>query len=83
MMSAGSLSADTSTPSMPNSGMAGNSMPLQYRRAGVLVRQLGPSLFFPAAGAMIAAAVAGALSQHEFRYFGSAPPEAELDAAAA
>jgi predicted MFS family arabinose efflux permease len=57
--------------------------PLSVAVSGVLVRQLGPSLFFPVAGAMIAAAVAGALSQREFRYFGSAPPEAEPHAAAA
>jgi MFS transporter len=58
--------------------------PLSVAVSGVLVRQLGPSLFFPVAGGMIAAAVAGALSQREFRSFGSAAPaEAGLDAAAA
>ena len=58
--------------------------PISVAVSGVLVRQLGPSLFFPVAGGMIAVAIAGALSQQEFRYFGSAPPpEAELDAAAA
>jgi hypothetical protein len=58
--------------------------PLSVAISGVLVRQLGPSLFFPVAGAMIAVAIVGALSQREFRYFGSAaPPEAELGVAAA
>jgi predicted MFS family arabinose efflux permease len=58
--------------------------PISVAVSGVLVRQIGPSLFFPVAGSMIAVAIVGALSQREFRYFGSAPPpEAELNAAAA
>ena len=58
--------------------------PLSVAVSGVLVRQLGPSLFFPVAGAMIAVAIIGAASQSEFRYFGSAPPpEAEVVVAAA
>jgi len=58
--------------------------PLSVAISGVLIRQIGPSLFFPVAGAMVAVAIVGALSQREFRYFGSMPPrESELDVAAA
>jgi hypothetical protein len=47
--------------------------------SGVLVHRLGPSPFFPVAAATVAIAVLGAMSQREFRDFGSAePPEAEL-----
>src|SRR5580693_1776247 len=56
--------------------------PLSVAVSGVLVRQLGPSLFFPVAGAMIAVAIVGAVSQREFRYFGSAPPPEVVVAAA-
>jgi len=55
------------------------SFPLSVAVSGVLVRHLGPSPFFPVAGAVVAAAVLGALSQREFRDFGTAgPATAEL-----
>jgi MFS family permease len=57
------------------------SFPLSAAVTGVLVRHLGPSPFFPVAGAILAVAVLGALSQPEFRNFGTAePPAAELNA---
>ncbi len=39
---------------------------------GILVHHLGPTLFFPIAGAVVGAAILGGLSQQEFRDFGSA-----------
>jgi predicted MFS family arabinose efflux permease len=60
------------------------SFPLSVAVSGLLVRQLGPGLFFPVAGGMIAAAVLFAISQREFRDFGSArPPAAGLGTEAA
>ena len=60
------------------------SFPLSVAVSGVLVHRLGPSPFFPVAAATVAIAVLGAVSQREFRDFGSAePPEAELGAEAA
>jgi predicted MFS family arabinose efflux permease len=60
------------------------SFPLSVAVSGVLVHRLGPSPFFPVAAATVAIAVLGAMSQREFRDFGSAePPEAELGAEAA
>ena len=54
------------------------SFPLSVAVSGVLVRHLGPSPFFPVAGATVAVALLGALSQREFRDFGTAPrPAAE------
>jgi MFS family permease len=53
------------------SGMG--SYPLSVALAGVLVRHLGPSPFFPVAGALVAVALLGAISQREFRDFGTAP----------
>ena len=49
------------------------SYPLSVALAGVLVRHLGPSPFFPVAGALVAIALLGAISQREFRDFGIAP----------
>jgi predicted MFS family arabinose efflux permease len=58
--------------------------PVSAAVAGLLVRQLGPSVFFPVAGALIAVAIAGALTQREFRDFGRArPAAARLSAEAA
>ena len=60
------------------------SFPLSVAVSGVLVHRLGPSPFFPVAAATLAIAVLGAMSQREFREFGSAePPEAELGAESA
>ena len=53
--------------------------PLSVAVSGLLVRHIGPTPFFPVAGASLALAILGALSQREFRDFGSAqPPTAEL-----
>ena len=50
------------------------SFPLSVAVSGVLVRHLGPAPFFPVAGAVVAVAILGALSQAEFRAFGTADP---------
>jgi Major Facilitator Superfamily len=47
------------------------SFPLSVAISGVLVRHLGPSLFFPVAGGLIGVAMLGGLTQREFREFGS------------
>jgi predicted MFS family arabinose efflux permease len=47
------------------------SFPLSVAISGVLVRHLGPSLFFPVAGGLVAVAMLGGLTQREFREFGS------------
>jgi predicted MFS family arabinose efflux permease len=47
------------------------SFPLSVAVAGVLVRHIGPSLFFPVAGALVAAAIVYGLTQREFREFGA------------
>ncbi len=39
--------------------------------AGVLVRHIGPALFFPVAGGLVAVAILGGLTQREFREFGA------------
>jgi hypothetical protein len=49
--------------------------PLSVAISGVLVGRIGPALFFPVAGALVAAAVLGGLSQREFREFGARPRE--------
>jgi len=49
------------------------SFPLSVAVSGVLVRHLGPTWFFPVAGAVVAVAVLGGLTQREFRAFGAAP----------
>jgi hypothetical protein len=47
--------------------------------SGVLVRHLGPAPFFAMAGAVVAVAILGALSQADFRDFWTAePPEAKM-----
>jgi MFS family permease len=46
--------------------------PLSAAVAGVLVRHLGPALFFPVAGGLVAVAILGGLTQREFREFGAA-----------
>jgi hypothetical protein len=47
------------------------SFPLSVAVSGVLVRHLGPSLFFPVAGGLVALAILGGLTQREFRTFGA------------
>ena len=47
------------------------SYPLSVAISGVLVRHIGPSLFFPAAGGLVAVAILGGLTQREFREFGA------------
>jgi hypothetical protein len=47
------------------------SFPLSVVVSGVLVRHLGPAPFFPVAGALIAVAILGGLTQREFRRFGA------------
>ena len=47
------------------------SFPLSVAVSGLLVRQIGPSPFFPIAAGLVAVAVAGALSQREIRTFGA------------
>lgn len=41
------------------------------RFGAVLVRHIGPSLFFPTAGALVVVAILGGLTQREFREFGA------------
>jgi hypothetical protein len=48
------------------------SFPLSVAISGVLVRHLGPTAFFPVAGALVVVAVLGGLTQREFRAFGAA-----------
>jgi len=60
------------------------SFPLSVAVSGVLVHRLGPSPFFPVAAATVAISIFGAMSQREFRDFGSMEqPEAELRAESA
>lgn len=47
------------------------SFPLSVAISGVLVHRLGPTPFFLVAGALIAMAIVGGLTQREFRTFGS------------
>jgi MFS family permease len=49
--------------------------PLSVAISGVLVRHIGPSLFFPVAGALLAVAILGGLTQREFREFGASGEE--------
>jgi MFS family permease len=59
------------------------SYPLSVAIAGVLVRHIGPELFFPIAGGLVAAAILYGLTQREFREFGAVEPStAEADAPA-
>jgi hypothetical protein len=48
------------------------SFPLSVAVSGVLVKHIGPSLFFPVAGALVAVGILIGLSQREFRMFGAA-----------
>jgi MFS family permease len=57
------------------------SFPLSVAVSGVLVRHLGPAPFFPVAGAVVAVAILGALSQAEFRDFGTAEPKMTVEPA--
>jgi ABC-type thiamin/hydroxymethylpyrimidine transport system permease subunit len=47
------------------------SFPLSVVIAGVLVRHIGPALFFPVAGGLVAVAILAGLTQREFREFGA------------
>ncbi len=47
------------------------SFPLSVVISGVLVRHIGPSLFFPVAGGLVAVAILAGLTQREFREFGA------------
>ena len=47
------------------------SFPLSVAISGVLVRHIGPSLFFPVAAALLAVAILGGLTQREFRMLGA------------
>jgi MFS family permease len=51
------------------------SFPLSVAISGVLVRHIGPSLFFPVAGGLLAVAILAGLTQREFREFGAKPRE--------
>jgi hypothetical protein len=53
--------------------------PLSVAISGVLVRHLGPTVFFPAAGAVVAVAVLGGLTQREFRDFGAIGSASDAD----
>jgi hypothetical protein len=59
------------------------SFPLSVAISGVLVRHLGPTVFFPAAGALVAVAMLGGLTQREFRDFGAIGNDAVTPAAEA
>jgi len=59
------------------------SFPLSVAVSGVLVRHLGPAVFFPVAGALIAVAILGGLTQREFRTFGAAGDDGGQAAGAA
>jgi MFS family permease len=48
------------------------SYPLSVVIAGVLVRRIGPELFFPIAGGLVAVAILYGLTRQEFREFGAA-----------
>ncbi|MGH3288273.1 MAG: MFS transporter, partial [Streptosporangiaceae bacterium] len=51
------------------------SYPLSVAVSGVLVRHLGPTLFFPVAGGLVALAILIGLTQREFRMFGASGEE--------
>ena len=56
------------------------SFPLSVAVSGMLIRHLGPTPFFPVAGALVGVAVLGGLTQREFRSFGAAPEGARVPA---
>jgi Major Facilitator Superfamily len=49
------------------------SFPLSAAISGILVRHIGPLLFFPIAGGVVAASILAGLTQREFREFGMGP----------
>jgi ABC-type thiamin/hydroxymethylpyrimidine transport system permease subunit len=51
------------------------SFPVSVVIAGVLVRHIGPALFFPVAGGLVAVAILAGLTQREFREFGARTAE--------
>jgi hypothetical protein len=53
--------------------------PLSVAISGVLVRHIGPVLFFPIAGGLVAVAILGGLTQREFRLFGAADRSVSAD----
>ncbi|MGH3256466.1 MAG: MFS transporter [Streptosporangiaceae bacterium] len=57
------------------------SFPLSVVIAGVLVRHIGPALFFPVAGALVVVTMLGGLTQREFRMFGAADRSGSDDGA--
>jgi hypothetical protein len=57
------------------------SYPVSVAVSGVLVRHVGPSLFFPVAGGLVAVAILGGLTQREFRMFGAADRSVSDDGA--
>jgi hypothetical protein len=59
------------------------SFPLSVAISGVLVSRLGPTPFFLVAGALIAVAILGGLTQREFRTFGASGDVAPQAASAA
>jgi Major Facilitator Superfamily len=59
------------------------SFPLSVAISGVLVHRLGPTPFFLVAGALIAVAILGGLTQREFRTFGASGDVAPQAASAA
>jgi hypothetical protein len=60
------------------------SFPLSVVVGGVLVRHLGSAVFFPISGGLVFVAIAGGMTQREFRRFGAAAdPEAAQDPNAA
>ena len=59
------------------------SFPLSVVVSGVLVRHLGPALFFPVAAGLVAVAILGGLTQREFRVFGAAESARTPDASVA
>ena len=58
------------------------SYPLSVAVSGVLIRHIGPTLFFPVAGGVVAAAILGGLTQREFREFGARAEAADTGASA-
>ncbi len=57
------------------------SFPLSVLVTGLLVRHLGPTLFFPIAGALVVVTMLGGLTQREFRMFGAADRSGSDDGA--
>jgi uncharacterized membrane protein YgaE (UPF0421/DUF939 family) len=51
------------------------SFPLSVLVTGLLVRYLGPTPFFPVAGALVAVAMLFGVTQRDFRRFGAEKPQ--------